>query len=131
MSTLLELPGIIFRPLSPPPRRRTHHTSLQSHSQNTADMPVVTQTAHVNSHVPAPAASLSQYETESLDAKYMIKESASDEDLTDTESITDTDESQTEQKFYVVRVGHRPGVYSDRYQFISHCSTSFSSQISI
>ncbi|KAG2063433.1 hypothetical protein BDR04DRAFT_1123269 [Suillus decipiens] len=71
-------------------------------------MPVVTQTAHVNSHVPAPAASLSQYETESLDAKYMIKESASDEDLTDTESITDTDESQTEQKFYVVRVGHRP-----------------------
>ncbi|KAG2133197.1 P-loop containing nucleoside triphosphate hydrolase protein [Suillus bovinus] len=113
MTTLLEPPGIAFRPLSPPPRRyTTHSTSPQPHSRETTDkfkLPVVTQTAHGKSQISAPAASLSQYETENyLDAEYMIEESASDEGLTDTESITDTDDDQTEGNFYVIRVGHRP-----------------------
>ncbi|KAG2116280.1 hypothetical protein DEU56DRAFT_761555 [Suillus clintonianus] len=114
MTTLLEPPGVVFRPLSPPPRcHRTHSTSHRPHCLDVAnELPLVVQTAP---HISALAASLSQYDTESyLDATYMIEESAAGEDLADTESITDTEDSQTEGNFYVIRVGRRPGVYSMR-----------------
>ncbi|KAG2118658.1 uncharacterized protein F5147DRAFT_647816 [Suillus discolor] len=105
----------------PPPRRGTHSTTTlpPSHYHNTADMPMVMQTAHASPDISVTAVLLCQPDTESrLGEKWahgtqvlhvnIIEES----EASDTDSITDTEDSQTNGNFYVVRLGRRPGVYS-------------------
>ncbi|KAG2028509.1 hypothetical protein BDR03DRAFT_1019707 [Suillus americanus] len=126
MSALLETPNVIFRPLSPPPRRRTHSTTASppSHHHDTADMPMVMETARASPDISVTAALLRQPDTENrlgekwahgmqvLHAVNIIEESEALDADSDTDSITDTEDSQTNGNFYVVRLGRRPGVYS-------------------